>query len=207
MSLIRASSKGDLAAVKKLVNDGADVDEQSAGGRTALIEAAWGGYADVVKYLVEKGANINFSDNSGYTALMRASEDGHNTVVAYLVQKGADVNVRGKVRGTTALMLAAEQGHVKVLEILLDHGAKINALDQYEETALARAYRTNQTKVTEFLESKGGIGKPERSTISHAEKDSKPFTRATMPQWSAAASESSAFDDEGVGGEESYEEE
>jgi len=210
MTLIRASSKGDLSAVKKLINEGTDVNECDNNGRTALIEAAWAGHADVVKLLLDKGANVDTADNSGYTALMRASEEGIVPVINLLIQKGANVNTRGKVRGTTPLMLAAEQGHVKAMEVLLDKGAKINAIDQYEETALARAYRTNQTKAAEFLESKGGRGKPERSsfTSSHgSDKDFRPVTKASVPQWSAAAFESSDFEEESSISDESYDDE
>lgn len=205
MNLNRASSKGDLSAVKKLISDGADVNATDSSGRTALVEAAWGGHTEVVKYLIEKGADVNTCDNAGYTALMRASEEGHTAVVSTLVQKGADVNICGKVRGTTALMLAAEQGHIKPLEILIEHGAKVNAIDQYEETAMARAYRTNQLKAAEYLESKGGRGKPERNTFTYADKEVRPITKASIPQWSAAANEG-GFDDEMIegGSEESF---
>jgi ankyrin repeat protein len=199
MNLNRASSKGDLSTVKKLLTEGADVNATDSSGRTALVEAAWGGHTDIVKYLIEKGANVNTGDNVGYTALMRASEEGHNAVVTVLVQKNADVNLRGKVRGTTALMLAAEQGHIKTLEILLEHGAKVNAVDQYEETAMARAYRTNQLKAAEFLETKGGRGKPERNTYTYTDKEIRPITKASIPQWSAAANEA-GYDDDSLGG-------
>lgn len=189
MNLLRASAKGDLAEVKRFVAEGANVNSADGIGRTPIIEAAWGGHADVVKYLVDKGADVNAADNAGYTALMRACEEGHVQIITYLIGKGAAVNVRGKVRGTTPLMLAAEQGHIKVLELLLSHGAKINAVDQFEESACACAYRMDQMKAAQYLESKGGRGKPERSSLSHyssRDKEGKPIKTA-LPQWSAAA--------------------
>jgi len=196
MNLMRASAKGDLTTVKQLINEGADVNSADNHGRTALLEAAWGGKADVVKLLLEKGADANAADTTGYTPLMRACEEGYSEVVSLLIKAGADTNSRGKVRGTTPLMLAAENGHTGVIEILIDSGAKVNAIDQYEETALARAYRTNQTKAAELLESRGGIGKPERSSFSYSDRDLKPYTKATLPQWSAAALESSLDEEE-----------
>jgi hypothetical protein len=198
MNLLRASAKGDLAAVKKFVAESANVNAADGLGRTPVIEAAWGGHAEVVKYLVEKGANVNIADNAGYTALMRACEEGHVPVITYLIAKGAAVNVRGSVRGTTPLMLAAEQGHIKVLELLIAHGAKINAVDRFEESACACAYRTNQLKAAQFLESKGGRGKPERSSLSHyssRDKEGRPV-KTVLPQWSAAAEDAAEEESE-----------
>lgn len=199
MSLNRACSKGDLASVKKIISDGADINAIDSRGRSALLEAAWGGYNDVVKFLLDKGANPNLADSTGYTPIMRASEEGHDSVVGTLIQKGADVNVHGKVRGTTALMLAAEHGHCKSIEKLIDAGAKVNAIDQYEETALARAYRTNQLKAAELIELKGGRGKPERNTFQYADKEPpRPISKAAAPQWTAAPGDGE-FDDEDTG--------
>jgi ankyrin repeat protein len=213
MNLLRTSAKGDLAAVKKLIADGADANGADGSGRTPLLEAVWAGHLDVVKFLIEKGAQVDLADKAGYTPLMRACEEGHLQVVTYLLGKGASVNSRGKVKGTTALMLAAEQGHVKVLEALIAHDAKINVVDQLEETAVSRAYHMNQNKAAAFLESKGGRGKPERSSLSHyASRDhgSKQSTKAALPQWSAAASESGMDEDDAEGaaggGEEIFEE-
>jgi serine/threonine-protein phosphatase 6 regulatory ankyrin repeat subunit B len=209
MNLIRASSKGDLAAVKKAMEDGPDVNATDVNGRTALFEASWCGHTEIVKLLLGKKANPNIADSSGYTALMRASEEGHASIVGLLLKSDADVNYRGKVKGTTALMLAAEQGHIPVIDLLIDGGAKINAIDQYEETALARAYKNNQLKAAEHLEKKGGRGKPERNSFTYSNKDARPITKATLPEWNAGSFDSSIDDDIVIGGvaDESFDEE
>jgi ankyrin repeat protein len=137
---------------------------------------------------------------------MRAAEEGHTAIVSLLIKKNADVNVRGNVRGSTPLMLAAEKGEVKIIEILLEGGALVNAVDQFEETALARAYRSEQTKAVAFLESKGATRKPERS-FNHHDKELRPFTKATIPQWSAAAEDAGFEEEEPVAPDESFEEE
>ncbi|MDR0307205.1 MAG: ankyrin repeat domain-containing protein [Chitinispirillales bacterium] len=187
MDLINACSKGNLADVKKAVSEGADVNKPDLAGRSALLEAAWNGNADIVKFLLEQGADPNSADKSGFTPVMRAAEEGHHLIVASLIQKGANVNNRGYVRGTTPLMLAAENGHLKVITVLLDSGAKINAVDQYEETALAKAYRTYQTKAAQLLESKGGRGKPDRSSLTHSDKELRHVTHASAPKLSGGA--------------------
>jgi ankyrin repeat protein len=189
MNLLQASAKGDLAAVKKAVTDGAGVNTTDSSGRAPIMEASWAGHADVVKYLVEKGAAVDSADNNGYTALMRACEEGHLPVATYLIGKKANVNIKGKVRGTTPLMLAAERGHLDILQLLLSKGATINAVNQYEETAVVRAYHANQNKAAKFLESKGGRGKTDRSSYSHyssRDKENKTIAKSMLPKWSAA---------------------
>jgi ankyrin repeat protein len=202
MNLISACSSGKIADVKAVMGDGGgaetaasgegsfDIDERDpSSGRTGLIEAAWNGFAEIVKYLLERGADLNIADKSGFTPLMRAVEGGHQSIAALLIEKGADVNCRGRVRGTTALMLAAEGGgHQKLMALLLEHGARINDVDLYEETAVARAYKAGQDKSAEFLESKGGRGKAERSAYySHSDRDISSVTVEAVPQWSAAS--------------------
>lgn len=183
MDIVRASAKGEIDQVKKLLSEGKDCNSVDPKGRTALIEAAWGGYSDVVKLLVEKGADVNCADKSGFTPLMRAVEEEHLSTVAYLIGKGADVNSRGNVRRSTPLMLAAEKGNVKLIELLLDSGAELNAADQYDETALARAYRTEKLKAITYLESKGAVRKPDRSRYSYFEKKLPSSPTLTVPGW------------------------
>lgn len=186
MNLISACTKGLVSEAKQAVNEGADINQHNSSGRTPLIEAAWSGSAEIVEFLLEKGADVNAADKSGFTALMRATEEGHSSVVSILLQNGADVNCRGFVKGTTPLMLAAEKGLVKIIDMLLERGANINAIDQYEETALARAYRTNQDKAAELLESRGGRGRMERSSYSHADKEFRHIPKSSLPKWTAA---------------------
>ncbi len=65
-------------------------------GRTALIEAAWGGNAAVVELLIKKGADVNAADSSGYTAIMRASEEGFIPVVKNSYKKWRRCKCTGK---------------------------------------------------------------------------------------------------------------
>ena len=56
--LIGAIKKGDLVRIKTLIESGAeDVNERSAMGETALIEAVMTGTAEIVNYLIDGGAN------------------------------------------------------------------------------------------------------------------------------------------------------
>ena len=49
----QACKDGDLALVKKYLEEGADIESTNTEGRTALMRASKRGYDDVVKYLLE----------------------------------------------------------------------------------------------------------------------------------------------------------
>ena len=68
-ALLQASAKGDLAAVKALLDKGVNVNARDREGRQPLIEAAYWQHPEVVKLLIEKGANVNAKKVDGTNAL------------------------------------------------------------------------------------------------------------------------------------------
>jgi len=60
--------KGDIDAVKKMIELGSDVNEKS-NGKTPLMYAARYNRVDIIKILVKKGASLKTRDRMGYTAM------------------------------------------------------------------------------------------------------------------------------------------
>ena len=106
--LIRASKEGQLDAVIKSIEYGADIHTEND---QALRLASKYGHLDVVKYLVEQGANIHALNDA---ALMLASKYGHLDVVKYLVEQGVDIHALGD----SALRWASYNGHLDVVKYL-----------------------------------------------------------------------------------------
>jgi ankyrin repeat protein len=112
----RAAQSSDVAAMKLLVEHGADPKMANKAGETPLHAAAGIGWAanwsvnapvplvDAVKYCVELGNDVNAADNRGYTALHGAAYLGDNEMVEYLVSKGAKVDARSKAGDSPADM-------------------------------------------------------------------------------------------------------
>lgn len=134
----------DFAEMRKLIEQGANVDMRTFDGReTPLHLAAMNGPASCVKFLIGVGADVNAQTASGATPLHAAVYGGHEDIVSFLLEAGADVNLRTK-GGETALHVAItpldpasyEPEDLAIVEMLLDEGVEINAQERHGNTAL-----------------------------------------------------------------------
>lgn len=121
-SLIEAANAGDIEAVSKLVQEGANLNERDGDGDTALHRAAFRGNKQIVELLLAKGASVEARSNSGDTPFIRSAAKDHKDVAELLLAKGADVNARGN-NGGTALHVAALNGLKDMADFLLRKGA------------------------------------------------------------------------------------
>ena len=129
--LIEACRKGDLAQVKKLVNQGCNINEETdifsslEGPTYPLQEASYHGHSHVVRYLLEQNADVNKRKYARASALHYACRWGHSDIVNMLISKGADIEVYDE-HGETPLMKAASEGHHQVVKALILCGAHVN---------------------------------------------------------------------------------
>ena len=69
MALLHAAcALGDLASVRRLIQDGADVNGTRDGAVRPIIAAALGGHEEVLAYLLTQGCDPEVSDAGGHTA-------------------------------------------------------------------------------------------------------------------------------------------
>lgn len=152
-----AIDRGDLLAVKALVEDGADPDTPIAYGEntvTPLMKAAGRGRRDIVRYLLSKGAKVNGRNADGDTALMEAVKRGFDDIVPLLIAAGADVKARDG-RGNTAFSLAAFGAHLEIADVLIQNGADPNQVDPNGITPLLGAASMGNEDVLRYLVGKG----------------------------------------------------
>ncbi|HEX5111122.1 MAG TPA: ankyrin repeat domain-containing protein [Vicinamibacterales bacterium] len=116
--LLRAAKGLDAAAIKVLLEKGADLSMANSRGITPLMAAAGLGSVDAdtrgfyltddvqqrsiasLKLLLAAGGKINEKDSRGLTPLHEAARWGWNDVVTFLVENGADLNAKDN-RGNT----------------------------------------------------------------------------------------------------------
>jgi ankyrin repeat protein len=124
--LSEAARKGDAAAVKKLLDEGVDVNTKFRYNRTALSFAADRGNVDVVKLLIDRGADVNAKDTF-YNA----------TALSWAISPAMDRKV---------------PQHDEVVRLLVNSG-KLSA--EVLSDALAAATRSKQTETIALLEKAG----------------------------------------------------
>lgn len=134
-----ALMRRDDAQVRRLVENGADVNVGQADGATALHWAAYHGDAELAELLLEAGADVSAANRNGSTPMWLAASQGDATMIETLLEGGADANEELPL-GRRPLMLAARSGGVEAVRLLLDHGADPNASEtERGTTALMQA--------------------------------------------------------------------
>jgi Ankyrin repeats (3 copies) len=147
-----AARKGDAATVKKLLDEGVDVNTKFRYNATALFYACDHGHLEVVKVLLDHGADMSLKDTFyGFTPLALATspaqtkKPAHAEIAKLLIQKGAP----GKEQALTS---AVQAGDASLAKVILDTGGiPASNLSDALETAKA----ANKADLITLLETAG----------------------------------------------------
>src|SRR6516164_5843498 len=119
--LFTAIRNADAQAVRKLLDNGADVNARDPEGNTPLILASFYASPECLELLIEKGADVNSANKAGATPLIRAATDYEKTRL--LVAAGANIRVRTALGNTPLLLAARRAGNSRTVRLLLERGA------------------------------------------------------------------------------------
>ena len=152
-ALMNAIQKNDVAQVKKLITQGANVDELDANRDAPLIIAAYKGFSDIVRLLLEAGADVTAVDpGMKATALHAAAYAGRTEAAKLLVEYKIDIDKQGPYNGYTALHDAIWQNNVETAEVLINAGANLHIRANTGETPLEFARSKNRQKIVALIE-------------------------------------------------------
>jgi ankyrin repeat protein len=137
--LLNAVRNNDVSQLKKLLQNGANVNAADKSGSTPLHKASLKGHAACVKLLLDAGAKSDTPDKGERTPLYCASlNGGHAVCMQLLLDAGANVNA-ADTDGDTPLYWASLSGNEKCMQLLLDAGADANISDTDGHTPLHKA--------------------------------------------------------------------
>jgi ankyrin repeat protein len=138
LQLITASEKGDVQAVKSLLEKGVYIHAQDGQGRCALVAAAYKNNLEIVDLLIEAGADVNMKDDTLQSAYLISTSDGFTELLKKTLKAGADVYCTDSYNGT-GLIRAADRGHVDIIKELLKTDIRVNHINKIGWTALHEA--------------------------------------------------------------------
>ena len=167
--LIKAIRMKNLKTVKKLINQGASVNEADYQGFTPLLNAVMIGDYRIIDYLLLSDADPNKGKHSNIDGkkitnafpIVTAAENGKFKIIKRLIKSGANVNV--KVEGDfTALIsicliprdagpIISRNTRFKIAKLLVESGADINIKNMHGKTAIDMAKKNGLRKIASFL--------------------------------------------------------
>ncbi len=138
LPLIEAVAQNHLAAVRRLLKEGADINAQDARGRTALLAAVEGNHLESAQVLIEAGADVNVQDHKMDSPLLLAGAEGTLDILKLILQAKPDFSLYNCFGGTP-LIPACERRHVEVVKTLLNRKVDIDHVNNLGWTALLEA--------------------------------------------------------------------
>jgi len=125
--------RGDQAALRRLLQQKADVNAAQVDGATALHWAVYRDDVATARLLLNAGAQVDVQNREGITPLYMAAVYGQPAMIEMFLKAGANAKQQGP-SGETVVMLSARSGNADAVRLLLEAGADVNAKEPLRGT-------------------------------------------------------------------------
>ncbi|MEH7014554.1 ankyrin repeat domain-containing protein [Neobacillus niacini] len=141
--LIQAANRKDTGTIRRLLEEGVDINIQDSEGRTSTMIATYNNDEETAKILIDAGADVNIQDDMKNNPFLYAGAEGYINILKLVIKAGADPSITNRYGGT-ALIPASEHGYVDVIkELLTNTDIDINHVNNLGWTALLEAIILN----------------------------------------------------------------
>ncbi len=137
--LHRAAHTNDAAAIRRLAEAGADLNERVENGRAPIHVAAFASNDEALIALAEAGADMNLLEDDRYDVVTIAAVANDPEMVSLAIELGNRANLVTSIYDGTALIAAAHLGHHEVVRRLIAGGAPLDHVNNLNWTALIEA--------------------------------------------------------------------
>ena len=134
-----AAVAGDAAQLRRLLGQGAKLEDRDPAGRTPLHVAAFKSHENIVKALAKAGANMNALDGESYDIVTIAAVANDIAMMRLALTLGNSAKNMTSPYDGTALIAAAHLGHVEIVQTLIKAGAPLDHVNNLGWTALMEA--------------------------------------------------------------------
>jgi ankyrin repeat protein len=150
--LADAAQHSDINTVRRLLQEGVNVNEPQIDNATALHWAVENSDAAMTKLLLDAGADANVRNRVDAPPILAAAVNGNAEILELLLAAGADPNLTVSTTGDTPLMLASRTGIADAVAVLIKHGADVNAAEAWGKTTpLMWAVTEDHAEVAKLL--------------------------------------------------------
>lgn len=134
-----AAHRGDAAAIRRLVAEGADPDGRNGSLRTPAHVAAFASEDAALRALAEAGADMNVLESGRYDVVTIAAVANDPGLLSLALELGNRPDLVTSIYDGTALIAAAHLGHHEVVRRLAEAGAPLDHVNNLGWTALMEA--------------------------------------------------------------------
>lgn len=149
--LTHFAALGDVPALRRLLEGGADPDERNRTGWTALHCVAQRGSEAAARLLVAFGADLEAENSLRETPLITACCFGNIEIVPVLLELGANVRHVAKEKHTALWYAISSQKNLPLVEQLIGAGADPNEDYEYGDNPFLLAVCAQRADVVSFL--------------------------------------------------------